>query len=465
MAARSLQTQMTGVEVAGQNLANVNTPGYSRQRVEIQTSPDLATRIGQEGTGANAVAIQQVVSSLLNNQIQGQQSVNGYWSAQQGALQSAQTGLNEFLDGAGSAESVSSSSDSAAGTGLSGQLNSFFRAFQSLATSPTSLTGRQTAINQARNLASTFNQISAQLARTQSSLNASVGGDVDSANGLLSNIAELNRQISSAEFSGGTANNLRDQREQALEKISQLTNITTSTGANGAVDVSIGGQSLVSGSQVLDTLQTYDAGNGNLLVRTAAGGANLTLTGGSIQGTIDARDGTLATLQGNLNTVASNLITQVNALYSGGYSLNGATGADFFSGTDASTIAVNPSLISDPSLVQASGDAGAPGDNSVALSIATLADKTQSGLNNENFSDYYAQSVAGLGNDLSAANTQVRNQTSVATMLFTQRSSISGVNVDEEMVHLMAFQRAYEASAQVVTTINALMGATLAMKV
>jgi flagellar hook-associated protein 1 FlgK len=463
MASRSLQTQMTGVEVAGQNLANINTTGYSRQRVQIATSTDLSTGLGQQGTGATAVAIQQVVSSLLNNQIQGQQSVSSYWSAQQSTLQSAQTDLNEFLDGTGSTDSTSASSDSTSSSGLSGQLSGLFSAFSSLATSPTSLTARQAVVNQAQNLASTFNQISSQLTQMQSSLNASVGTDVSSANEQLSNIAGLNQQITFAEFGGGNANDLLDEREQALENLSQLTDITTSTETSGAVDVSIGGQTLVSGGQVLDTLQTYDAGSGNLLVQTASG-TNLTLAGGSIQGTIDARDGTLATLQNNVSTLASNLITQVNTVHGGGYSLTGSTGADFFSGTDAATITVNAALVNNPSLVQASGDATATGDNSVALSLAQLDDTTQSGLNDESFSDYYSQSVAELGNALSTANTQVTDQTSVSTMLATQRSSISGVSVDEEMTNLMGFQRAYEASAQLVTTINTLMGDTLAMK-
>jgi flagellar hook-associated protein 1 FlgK len=463
MASRSLQTQMTGVEVAGQNLANINTTGYSRQRVQIATSTDLSTGLGQQGTGATAVAIQQVVSSLLNNQIQGQQSVSSYWSAQQSTLQSAQTDLNEFLDGTGSTDSTSASSDSTSSSGLSGQLSGLFSAFSSLATSPTSLTARQAVVNQAQNLASTFNQISSQLTQMQSSLNASVGTDVSSANEQLSNIAGLNQQITFAEFGDGNANDLLDEREQALENLSQLTDITTSTETSGAVDVSIGGQTLVSGGQVLDTLQTYDAGSGNLLVQTASG-TNLTLAGGSIQGTIDARDGTLATLQNNVSTLASNLITQVNTVHGGGYSLTGSTGADFFSGTDAATITVNAALVNNPSLVQASGDATATGDNSVALSLAQLDDTTQSGLNDESFSDYYSQSVAELGNALSTANTQVTDQTSVSTMLATQRSSISGVSVDEEMTNLMGFQRAYEASAQLVTTINTLMGDTLAMK-
>jgi len=150
LASRSLQTQMTGVEVTGQNLANVNTTGYTRQSVEIQTSPDISTGIGSEGTGADAVAIQQVVNALLNSQIQTQQSTGGYWTAQQAALQSAQTSLNEFINGTGS--TTTSSGTTTTDTGLSGQLSGLFSAFQAVATSPTSISARQALISQAQTL-------------------------------------------------------------------------------------------------------------------------------------------------------------------------------------------------------------------------------------------------------------------------------------------------------------------------
>jgi flagellar hook-associated protein 1 FlgK len=463
LASRSLQTQMTGVEVSGQNLANVNTKGYTRQTVDIQTSTDINTTIGPEGTGANAVAIQQAVNALLNSQIQNQQSSLGYWNAQQSALQSAENGLNEFLNGTGSATSSSSTTDTT-DTGLSGQLSSLFNAFQAVATSPTSISARQDLISQAQTLASTFNQINSQLDAAKTSLNSSLGDDVDSANKLVSAIADLNKQIAAAQFSGGTANNLLDEREQDLENLSQLADIKTSTETSGAVDVSIGGQTLVSGSNVLDTLQIYDAGGGQLLVQTATGGTPLTLMGGSISGTIDARDGTLATLQTNINTLASSLITQVNTVHAGGYSLTGTTGADFFSGTDAASITVNASLANDPSLIQAAGTATATGDNSVALQLADLASAAQSGLGNQTFSASYGQTVAALGYDLQTANNQVSSQTSVANMLSTQRGTVSGVNLDEEMTNLMGFQRAYEASAQLVTTVNQMMQTVLAMK-
>jgi flagellar hook-associated protein 1 FlgK len=463
LASRSLQTQMAGVEVAGQNLANVNTTGYSRQRVVISSAPDLPTSAGPEGTGANVTSIQQVVSSLLNSQIQTQAGASGYANAQQTAYQTAQNGLDEFLSGSGATTSTTASGTSTTDTGLAGQLSTLFNAFSSLATSP-SASSQQAVVGAAQNLATTFNNISTQLGTAGTAADQSVSNDVASANTLLSNIADLNTEIVAAQGSGGNANDLLDQREQDLENLSGLTSISTSTNPNGAVNVSIGGQTLVTGNKVSDTLQTYTAGNGHLLVQTATGGVPLTLSGGSIQGAIDARDGTLATMQDNIDSLASNIITAVNTIQNSGYNSTGGTGNSFFTGTNAATIGVNSALVNNPSLIQVSSSASTGGDTSLALQISQLATASQSGLNNETFGDYYDGTVANLGNALSDANTQVTNQTAVTNMLATQRGAISGVNTDEEMTNLMTFQRAYEASAQLVTTINTMMGDTLAMK-
>jgi flagellar hook-associated protein 1 FlgK len=463
LASRSLQAQMTGVEVTGQNLANVNTTGYSRQTVQITASPDAMTSIGPEGTGADATSIQQAVSSLLNGQIQSQNSTSGYWNSQQTALQSAQDGLDEFLSGSAASSTSSTDSTATTGTGLSTQLSGLFSAFSAL-TSSDAEGNQQAAVSAGQSLATTFNNISSQLNSLNGSLNSSLTSDVTSANQLLTQIATLNSQITTAQYSGGNANDLSDERQQDLENLSQLTNITTSTGSNGAVNVTIGGQTLVSGNTVNDTLQTYDPGNGNLLVQTAAGGVNLTLTGGSMQGTIDARDGTLATMQSNLNSLANTLITQVNGVLDNGYNSTGGTGNSFFTGTGSSNIGVNSALVNNPSLLQISSSPTVTGDTSLALQVSQLSTTAQAGLNNQTLSGSYDSTVAGLGNALSTANTQVTNQTAVTNMLATQSSSISGVNIDQEMTNMMTYQQAYQASAQLVTTVNTMLGDTLAMK-
>ena len=459
LGARSMIAEELGVEVTGQNLANANNAAYTRQTVQLQTSTPTPSNLGLQGTGVEATSIQQVSNQLLNGQIQSEASVGGYWNSQQTALQNAQTQLDEFLN----LSSSSTSSSTTTSTDLSDQLNSLFNAFQSVATSPTDSTARQSLINTAQTLASSFNQASQNLSTLNSQLNTSVGGDVTSANQLLSDIASLNGQIAKATASGGTANDLVDSREADLENLAKLVNTQTNTYSDGTISVSIGGQELVSGSKLSDSLATYADANGNLLVQTAASATPLTLTGGSIQGTIDARDGALATLRSGLDTMASTLITQVNGIYQNGYDLNGNSGADFFTGSDAGDIGVNSALLTDPSQVQAAGT-NATGDNTVALALAQLGSQSLTALNNQTFSGACSLDVENFGDALSNANDQVTNYNSVNTMLLNQRDSVSGVSLEEEMANLITYQKAYETSAQIISTVNQMLTTVVNLK-
>jgi flagellar hook-associated protein 1 len=458
----ALQADEMGLEVTGQNLANVNNSAYSDQVVEIQANTPLTTTVGQEGTGVQVTGIEQLRDALLDGQIRDESSVGGYWNAQQSALTDAQTQLGEFLN-LDSTSSTSSTDSTTSGTSLSDQLNNLFNAFQSVATSPTDLSQRQSLISQAETLASSLNQASQNLSTLNGDLNTSVSNDVTSANQLLSQIASLNTQISRATFSGGSANDLNDEREQDLEQLAGLTNIQTTANSDGTVSVSIDGTQMISGQQVVNTLQTYDPGNGQLLVGTASG-TPLTLTGGSIQGTIDARDGALRTLSNNLDTLASNLITQVNSVYSAGYDLNGNTGADFFTGTNAATIGVNSALQNNPSALQVAGTANAPGDNSVALAVAQLGQQSIAGLNNQTFSAAFAEDVGSFGDAVSNANNQVTQSTSVNTMLQNERGSASGVSIEQEMSNLLTYQEAYEASSKIITTVDEMLQTVVNMQ-
>jgi flagellar hook-associated protein 1 FlgK len=280
---------------------------------------------------------------------------------------------------------------------------------------------------------------------------------------LLSDIASLNGQIAKATASGGTANDLVDSREADLENLAKLVNTQTTANSDGTISVSIGGQELVSGSKLSDSLATYADADGNLLVQTAASATPLTLTGGSIQGTIDARDGALATLRGGLDTMASTLIAQVNGIYQNGYDLNGNSGADFFTGSDAGDIGVNSALLTDPSQVQ-TADTNSTGDNTVALALAQLGSRSLTALNNQTFSGACSLDVENFGDALSNANDQVTNYNSVNTMLLNQRDSVSGVSLEEEMANLITYQKAYETSAQIISTVNQMLTTVVNLK-
>lgn len=465
LAARAMQAQQAGVSVTGQNLANVNNPAYSRQRVNFQTSDPVPLVGGIQGTGVQVAGIQQIRDNLLDNQIRDEGSVTGFWTATQNGLQNAQTQLGEFLNGTSASADGASSVTNSAAQGLASQISSLFSGFQAVATDPTSLSQRQVLVSQAQTLAGSVNQISSRLATVNQNLNTSVSTDVDSANKLLSDIASLNNDITKTELAtGSTANDLRDLRQQKLENLAKLTNLQTSTASDGTLTVTIGGVAMVSGAKIQDTLQAYDAGGGQLQVRAATAGTTLALTGGSIAGAISTRDGALANLRTGLDSLASQIINQVNSVYSTGYDLNGNTGANFFTGTDAATMGVNAALGSDPSQVQAAGVAGAAGDNSVALSLARLGQQTNAALGNQTFNDAYAKLVTDLGNSLSHANDQVANQGSVSSMLAQQRDSVSGVSMEEELTNLMTFQKAYQASAQIVSTVNLMLQTLVNMK-
>jgi flagellar hook-associated protein 1 FlgK len=466
MANRSLQTQRAGTEVAGHNLANVNTPGYSRQRVDIDTSIAIPSEMGPQGTGADAVGIQQLRDALLDRQIVTETSVRGAYEAKQRALQLGQAVLGQQIDRqATGAEGSAASSGIGGQHGIAEEMSDLFNAFKGMGASVTSIPARQEVIKTAQDLATQFNQVSTRLANLRTTLNDSLASDVEQANLALGDIAKLNQQIVAVEIgTPAKANDLRDARQKRIEDLAKLVNITTTANPNGSVDIAIDSVPMVVGPILQDTLEAYDAGGGQFLVRTVTGGAALNLTGGTMQGTMDARDNDLTALQTSIDTLAATLISEVNAVHSTGFGLGGTSGEVFFTGATAADIALNANLANDPGLIQGGGVAGAPGDNAVAVQLGQLADVNHAALSNQTLLKNYNQTVAALGQALNGTNTQLTNQQLVENMLLRQRDSVSGVSLDEEMTDLIKFQRAFEASAKLIVTVDELLQTVLSLK-
>lgn len=458
MGSHSLSVQQEEMAISGQNLANVNNPAYADETLNIAESPPLETPVGDEGTGVEMTSITESRNPLLDTQIQAEASITGSLTAQQTNLQNAEAYLDEQIS------STSSSATPESPNGLSADLSNLFNSFANLENNPSDLSLRQAATQSAQEVTAQFNQVSTQLSTVQANLNSDVQSDVTSANQDLNTIATLNQQIVAADAAGGSADQLVDQREQTLENLAGLANFSTTAQSNGAVDVNIGGVTMVSGGTISDQLKAYDPGNGQLQVQAQNAGTPITLTGGSIAGEITARDGALANLQSGLNTLASQLITQVNSIYSTGYDLDGNTGQDLFTGTDASDIGVNSNVVNDPSQFQAAGVPGAPGDDSVVLKLAQLGNQNLAGLNNQTFSANYAQTVSDLGTAISSVNDSLNTSQAVSQMLTNDRASTSGVNLDSEMTNLIQYQKAYEASAEMITTLNEMLQTLVTMK-
>lgn len=463
MGARSMGVQRAGVEVAGQNLANVSNPAYARQRVAITSSIAVQSEVGPQGTGSEATNIVSMRSAILDNQIQSEASTKGYLQSQQTALQYAQAALGTQIDRmASGAEGATAAQGVGGGHGLGDSMSAFFNAFQSLSANPTSIAERQTLMMKAESLASQFRQLESRLSELGGQLNRTIESEVGSVNQLLTNIASLNDKITRMEaVSGGAANDLRDTRQAQIEELAKYVKLDLTNGNGGAVNIAINGVDMVVNNQAVETLETYTFGSGTY-VQVGSTNTGLAPIGGSIAGTIQARDVGIGDIRTSMNSIANILIAQVNVTHGAGFNLSGGTGNSFFTGSDAGTIGVNSALVTDPALVQASGVSGATGDNQVALALAGLSQNKF--IFGQTLSQAYSQTVATFGQALSTVNNDLANQDTVDSMLSRQRDSIGGVSLDEEMTDLTRFQKAFQASARLVTTVDEMLDTLVNMK-
>lgn len=466
MANRSLQIQRQGTEIAGHNLANVNNPDYARQRLQIASGVALPSEAGYVGTGVSPAGIARLRNAMVDRQIVVETSIRGSLEISQTSLQTAQAALGQLIDRqASGAEGAAALDGAGRQNGLAEHLGQLFNAFQSLASSPTSLAERQVLANKADSLANQFNQVSERLSNLDRSLNSELQSDTGKVNESLSQIARLNEQIAKAEMhQKGIANDLRDQRQKQLEELSNLIHFTSTTSSNGSLSIFIEGTEMVSFNQRLETLETFDSGNGRLQLRYSNSGTLLNPTAGRLHGILHTRDGALEDLRTRLNTLAESFITEVNTLHQAGFDLQGNTGELFFTGSNASDIAVNRLIVNDPSRIQASADRESTGNNAVALGLAGLVQKRLKILGNQTFAEHYHQTVTQLGQNLASTNDALTNQEIVESMLKRQRDSFSGVSIDEEMGDLIRYQKAFEASARLIVTIDEMLDTVINLK-
>ncbi len=455
LGSRSLETYRKAIDVTGHNLANVNTPGYTRQRLVLQSVAGTSD-IGQIGGGVDGTQVQQLHNQFFDQQIQVESSVQGSLEARQDALQQALTSLQETIN--------RSDASGTSTSGISQALSDFFAGLQSLSTDPSSVPERQVLLQKAQTLAARFNQVDSKLANVASTLNDSISSDVNKINTLAQDIAKLNGSIAQEETaSGNPANDLRDSRQSKLQELAGLAKADVVEQPPGSLSIIVAGVPLVSGVEVLNTLETFDSGSGALQVRANGQVDAMNITGGSIEGSIAVRDKDLGEVRDQINTLAQTLVSEMNKAHATGFSMSGATGADFFTGQNAKDIAVNSVLLADPSLLQASGVSGEAGNNVVVLAMAKLGNSAQAALNDQTFSNRQAQIVAGLGQKVADAQRDVDDQKAISDFVSSQRDSISGVSLDEEMSNLVMFQKAFQASAKLISMTDEMLATIIQM--
>ena len=451
VALQAMLAQQSALEVVANNVANVNTPGYSREVAVMEESPPILSGNTLVGTGVTMSSVQSVRDNILNLRIDQETS--------------QQSSLNSYVD---SMNQVQALFNETQGTGLQTYLSNFFNSFQSLATNPTNSSLRQSVITAGQDLAGAFSQTSNNLATIQQGLDQSVVQTVQQVNQLTAQVANLNQQIQEVSNSGDNPGSLEDQRDQDLTNLSNLIDTAVVYSNNGTVSVTTtNGALLVSGNQS-DALTTQ-VNSSTGMHDVFAQGTDITssIAGGELQGYISARDDSIPSTQSSLDNLAAGLISAVNTQQNAGYDLNGSSGADFFTpftpstpGSNAGAAASMTVALTNPDQIAASSD-GAPGDNGNATALANL--QNQSLVSGQTAGDYYSNLIDQVGNDVSNATSEQTAVGLVLQQLTNQQGSVSGVSLDEEATNLVMYQQAYEAAARVISTVDELNGATLDM--
>lgn len=448
MGLSSLRAQSRAIETVGRNMANVNNPTYSRQRVIFgDVSPT-----GSASVGVDIIEVQQVRDVLLDRQLVREKSGAAALEAETAAYERGEAAMGETISNV----SDPSLAATTGGNSLTNAMAGFFGAARQLSVDPTNSTQKQMFVQTAKTMTERFQFSNDRLAEVQADLTNQVSNDVDKANVLLTTIKELNLMIATQESKTGTkALTLRDQRQARVEDLAQVMNFKTTTLPDAPNQLQITATSasgvdtvILSGGTTLETLAFAGAA-----LRVVSSNTALTLTGGSTKGHLTARDGALQTLRNSLNLLAKQMVTSVNAAYN-----PSGTGQNFFdpAGTNASSIQLASGLTG--LNVRASVAGGAAGDSSVAQAISKLDIRSFSSTSgdaiNGTMGESYSAAISLFSYSLSQSRMNHENQTGVLNIVRGQRESVSGVSLDEEAAELMKFQRAYQASARVISVVD-----------
>ncbi|HCV41977.1 MAG TPA: flagellar hook-associated protein FlgK [Bacteroidetes bacterium] len=438
IARRALTAQQMGMSVTSHNISNANTPGYSRQRVSLVATSPTRTTSGLLGTGVTVGHIGRVREQFIDQQIRLSNDSYGSATAQQRIFGQLEATLNEPSD-----------------AGLGAAMSRFFNSFQDLSVHPEESGPRNAVLQQGAMLSQTFRRLNSSLTQLRSDVGNDAQGMVDRINSLAGEISDLNVQITAAMSSGGDPVDLKDQRDLKIEELSTLANFNISEDQRGSVIVSLGGTEIVSGS-VTTALSVIRSGDKMEVVSDASGSA-VNATGGELGGMLKAFNTDISSALSKLDQLAGAIITRVNALHSGGYGLGTPppTGNNFFSGTSAADIGVDTLVSGNINNIAASGT-GAPGDNAVAIALSQVGSEPLLSGNSMSVTQFYGGFVSEVGSSLNAADNTARSQELILTQCESQRASVSGVSLDEEMTNLIKYQRSYDAAARVVNSVNEL---------
>lgn len=500
---RGLFAQQSALNTTSHNIANANTEGYTRQRANMQATRgipapgmNMDTAPGQIGTGVEVTQLQRIRESFLDTQFRTENKHFGYWEARRDGLEKIEVIMNEPSD-----------------TGLQKVMDELWKSWQDLAKEPESLSARAVVRQRAIAVTETFASVTTSLSELQRDLDNVVQVKAIDVNSIAQQIANLNKQIGDVVPHGYQPNDLFDQRDLLIDKLSKMSEIQVTQAEKGMVNIRIEGRDLVNGNTSVPMTTTRNEVTG--FVEIQLGGTEFIPKTGSFAGTFEARgnaevktvigaDGTeqqVVTYTGpvpdilkRLDLLAINLTKEINDIHRKGMNIfdiqnkKGNSGAPlqdlpFFVDEDAAAkdpntktyptgarkIAINPAILGSlnaiaAAQVEAVGSAAGTsfeGDGRNARDIASIKFKTiLAGTGSgqldatTTLDDYYRYTIATLGVDSQEALRMEKNSETLVGQVDNQRHSISGVSIDEEMSEMVKYQHAFSAAARVMTSMD-----------
>ena len=456
IARSGMSAQQLIIDTAGHNIANVDTEGYSRQRVELSADFTKQPMLGQMGNGVRAVDIAQLRDFALDTAYRDEASGSASSQLRKDLLGGIESLLGEPSD-----------------TGLAAAMDAFWSSWSDLASQPASSAARSVVQQNGQHVAEMLNGFDRQLVGMRQQVSTQLDQTVTRINQLSDQIAGYNERIMGAEVGGTTAADLRDKRNLAIDELAKLGDTHVIEYPNGSLQVSLGTNTLVDGTTGRHA-RTIVSSTGVVGIHLDPGNEPALPFGGTSQAMLDFMNRDLPDVRGQLDALANGLVTAVNAIHATG-ELYPATGApvaagNFFDPTHvtAGDISLSAAVAASAQNIAAGAAAAAipgPGNNDVALALAGLRSaagqvtyvdttgQTQSG----SFTSFYGDVASRLGARVSAAGTDADVHATLADQADTRRKSVSGVNLDEELTTLMRAQQAYAAAAKVISTASDMM--------
>jgi flagellar hook-associated protein 1 len=434
--ARALDAQRYGLDVAGQNIANVNTPGYAK-RVAVLRELAVSDR-SRAGDGAEAAGVRTMRDRLIDRRLRDELQAEGRYAAMADSLGIVEVALGR------------------PGASIDKSLSDFFDAFATLAASPLSATARQQVVLRGQSLATAFRDMSNRVEAGLRDADARVRATVDAVNDLASRVASLNRSLAGVSPSSGEGLHLRDQVNEAVTVLSRLVDVSAIERADGGFDLAFGaGRPLVTGAHVYAMGVTDRAGTG--VADITSGGTVVTgeMTGGRLGGLLQVRDVHLPAYVAHLDEVAHTLAQQVNAAHQAGFDPTGAAGRPFFAppaavAGAARALALDSLLAASggEALIAASSDPTSAGNNANARALAGLRDAKVLGGGTATLHEGWERLVYTVGRDTASVRDEWRTRGEVVQQVLNLQDSVSGVSLDEEAADMLRFQRGFEANAR-----------------